>query len=94
MDGPASPRKTSFVRLLRDWRGYRQQSDGRDLLHAGKVDFEFWRNDMLYFELLRVKGILIVTPHGPLEKADFERVAKEVDCKGGTAPCGLFSLSR
>lgn len=34
---------------------------------------------MLDFELLRDKGILIVTPHGPLEKADFERVAKEVD---------------
>ena len=34
---------------------------------------------MLDFELLRDKGILIVTPDGPLEKAGFERVAKEVD---------------
>jgi hypothetical protein len=34
---------------------------------------------VLDFELLRDKGILIVTPHGPLEKADFERVAKDVD---------------
>jgi hypothetical protein len=34
---------------------------------------------MLKFELLRDRGILIVTPNGPLEKADFERLAKEVD---------------
>ena len=34
---------------------------------------------MINFELLRDKGVLIVSPHGPLEKADFECVAKEVD---------------
>ena len=34
---------------------------------------------MINFELLRNKGILILSPHGPLEKADFECVAKEVD---------------
>ena len=34
---------------------------------------------MLKFELLRDRGILIITPNGPLEKADFERLAKEVD---------------
>jgi len=34
---------------------------------------------MLKFELLRDRGILIVTPNGPLEKADFERLANEVD---------------
>jgi len=30
-------------------------------------------------ELLRDKGILIVTPEGPLEKSDFEQLAKEID---------------
>ena len=34
---------------------------------------------MIHFELLRDKGILIVTPQGPLEKADFELVGQEVD---------------
>ncbi len=34
---------------------------------------------MIHFELLRDRGILIVTPQGPLEKADFELVAQEVD---------------
>jgi SpoIIAA-like len=34
---------------------------------------------MLHFELLRNRNILIVTPDGPLEKADFEHLAKEVD---------------
>jgi hypothetical protein len=34
---------------------------------------------MLKFELLRDRGVLIVTPNGPLEKADFERLANEVD---------------
>ena len=34
---------------------------------------------MIHFELLRDRGILIVTPQGPLEKADFELVAMEVD---------------
>jgi len=34
---------------------------------------------MIHFELLRDAGILIVTPQGPLEKADFELVRQEVD---------------
>ena len=34
---------------------------------------------MIHFDLLRDRGILIVTPQGPLEKADFELVAQEVD---------------
>jgi hypothetical protein len=34
---------------------------------------------MIHFELLRDRNILIVIPDGPLEKEDFERLAKEVD---------------
>ena len=34
---------------------------------------------MTHFELLRDRGILVVTAHAPLEKADFEQLAKEVD---------------
>ncbi len=34
---------------------------------------------MIDFELLRDRGILIITPQGPLEKVDFELVGKEVD---------------
>jgi hypothetical protein len=34
---------------------------------------------MIKFELLRDQGILILSPDGPLEKADFERLAREVD---------------
>jgi hypothetical protein len=34
---------------------------------------------MIDFELLRDKGILVITPQGPLEKSDFERLAKAVD---------------
>lgn len=34
---------------------------------------------MLNFELLRQRNLLIVTPDGPLEKADFQRLAKEVE---------------
>ena len=34
---------------------------------------------MIHFELLRNRGILIVTPQGPLEKTDFELVGQEVD---------------
>ena len=34
---------------------------------------------MIHFELLRNRGILVVTPQGPLEKMDFELVAQEVD---------------
>jgi hypothetical protein len=34
---------------------------------------------MIHFELLRDRSILIITPDGPLEEADFARLAKEVD---------------
>ena len=34
---------------------------------------------MIHFKLLRDRSILIVSPDGPLEKADFEQLAKEVD---------------
>lgn len=34
---------------------------------------------MLRFELLRDEGILVLTPEGPLEAADFERLATAVD---------------
>ena len=34
---------------------------------------------MLHYELLRDEGLLIVTPEGPLESADFENMAREVD---------------
>jgi hypothetical protein len=34
---------------------------------------------MIHFELLRDRGILIVTPQGPLEKTDFDLVGQEVD---------------
>jgi hypothetical protein len=34
---------------------------------------------MIHFELLRDRGILIVTPQGPLEKSDFELIGQEVD---------------
>jgi hypothetical protein len=34
---------------------------------------------MIEFELLRDRGILIVSPNGPLAKADFARLAREVD---------------
>ena len=34
---------------------------------------------MIHFDLLRDRGILIVTPQGPLEKTDFDLVAQEVD---------------
>jgi hypothetical protein len=34
---------------------------------------------MIHYDLLRDKGILIVTPEGPLQSADFERLALEVD---------------
>jgi hypothetical protein len=40
---------------------------------------ECWIVSMLNFELLRDRSILIVSPSGPLEKADFEHLAKEVD---------------
>jgi len=34
---------------------------------------------MIRFELLRDRGILVIEPEGPLEKADFERLASEAD---------------
>ena len=34
---------------------------------------------MLKFELLRDRGILLITPEGPLAATDFERVGREVD---------------
>jgi len=34
---------------------------------------------MIKFELLRDRAILILSPDGPLEKADFERLAQEID---------------
>ncbi|MEH2513117.1 hypothetical protein V1291_004471 [Nitrobacteraceae bacterium AZCC 1564] len=34
---------------------------------------------MINFELLRDQGILILSPAGPLEKADFEELAREID---------------
>ena len=34
---------------------------------------------MLRFELLRDRNILVVTPEGPLEQADFEQFARQVD---------------
>ena len=34
---------------------------------------------MITFELLRDKGILILSPDGPLKETDFERVAQEID---------------
>src|SRR5262249_15898810 len=37
------------------------------------------KRGMLHFELLRDRNILVVTPEGPLEKADFGQFAKELD---------------
>jgi SpoIIAA-like len=34
---------------------------------------------MIEFELLRDRSILLITPLGPLEKEDFEQLAKEID---------------
>jgi hypothetical protein len=34
---------------------------------------------MLHFELLKGQGVLVLTPQEPLERADFNRVAQEVD---------------
>ena len=34
---------------------------------------------MIKFELLRDRRILVITPEGPLESADFEQLAKEID---------------
>jgi hypothetical protein len=34
---------------------------------------------MIQFELLRDQGILILSPDGPLETGDFERISEEID---------------
>lgn len=34
---------------------------------------------MIEFELLRDRGVLVLSPNGPLEKADFERLAQAID---------------
>ena len=34
---------------------------------------------MIKFELLRDRRILLITPDGPLERADFEQLAEEID---------------
>ena len=34
---------------------------------------------MIHYELMRDQSILVITPDGPLRKADFEQLAKEVD---------------
>ena len=34
---------------------------------------------MINHKLLRAEGILILTPEGPLERTDFEKVAQEID---------------
>ena len=34
---------------------------------------------MIKYELLRDRRILLITPDGPLERADFEQLAKEID---------------
>jgi hypothetical protein len=52
---------------------------------------------MIQFELLRDRGVLIVSPDGPLEEADFERLAKEVDpfiaSKGNLAGLMIYTKS-
>jgi len=52
---------------------------------------------MIHFELLRDRNILVITPDGPLEKADFEQLAKEVDpfiaSKGKLAGVMLYAKS-
>jgi hypothetical protein len=34
---------------------------------------------MLQFDLLRDRGVLVLSPNGSLEKADFERLCREID---------------
>jgi 6-phosphogluconolactonase len=43
------------------------------------MDFPLWRVSVIQYELLLDNGILIVTPTGPLEKADFDKLAQAVD---------------
>jgi len=50
---------------------------------------------MIKSELLKDKGVLIVSPVGPLAASDFEQLAQEVDPYieqiGFDGSCGVFS---
>ena len=52
---------------------------------------------MIHFEPLRDRNILLITPDGALEKADFEQLAKEVDpfiaSKGKLAGLMIYTKS-
>jgi hypothetical protein len=52
---------------------------------------------MIHFELFRDRSILLITPDGALEKADFEQLAKEVDpfiaSKGKLAGLMIYAKS-
>ncbi len=52
---------------------------------------------MIHFELLRDRNILVIIPDGPLEKADFERLARAVDpfiaSKGKLAGVMIYTRS-
>jgi len=52
---------------------------------------------MIHFQLLQDRGVLIVTPQGPLEKADFDMIGKEVDpfiaAKGKLAGLMIYARS-
>jgi hypothetical protein len=49
-------------------------------IHAGLHHEETRVNGkMIRFELLRDRRILLITPDGPLQRADFEQLAKEID---------------
>jgi stage II sporulation SpoAA-like protein len=59
----------------------RSSEAGNDVLASEGAEERFSSGAaaMIHFELLRDRNILIVTPQGPLEKADFERLASEID---------------
>jgi hypothetical protein len=40
---------------------------------------------MIHFELLRDRGILVITPNGPLDKVDFDRVDPVIASDGKLA---------
>jgi SpoIIAA-like len=72
----------------RTGRGLLQPADDASprqrVLLVGKFDGEFGfrgigEDSMGHFELLRDRSILAITPDGPLEKADFEQRASEID---------------
>jgi len=52
---------------------------------------------MIHFDLLHDRSILVVTPDGPLTKADFEKLASEVDpflaSKGKLAGLMIYARS-